>query len=331
MAGDGSRLVFGCMGLGGGWDDAPPDAGDLATAHAAVDAALEAGITLFDHADIYTRGKAEEVFGRVLAERPGLRDDIELQSKCGIVLAGPDGSGGRYDSSPAVLTARVEDILRRLGIERLDALLIHRPDPLTPMEDVAAAFAGLRDAGKVGRLGVSNMSAAQMRALQDALGEAPAVNQLEMGLHRRDWLESQVLVNHPEGGALSFPEGTIEYCRAEGVELQAWGALAQGRYSGRSTTPEPGPGAAPRPGSGAASPEEEASGVVRELADGLGCAPEAVVLGWLMRHPARIRPVIGTTNPARIAACAGAERAAAAMGAVDWYRLWTAARGRPLP
>lgn len=326
---DGSRLIFGCMGLGGDWGTGPLEAADVAAAHAAVDAALEAGITDFDHADIYTRGKAEEAFGRVLAERPGLRAGIRLQTKCGIVLAG-DGREARYDSSGGSIRARVEESLRRLGTDRIDTLLIHRPDPLATAAEIAGAFIRLRDEGKVRRLGVSNMSAEQMRHLGAELDEPLAVNQLEMSLHRRDWLESGVLVNHPEGAAISFPRGTLEHCAREGVELQAWGSLAQGRYSGRPAASDGGAGRTETDGA-PVDTDAQAARRVAELAEEKRCSREAVVLGWLMRHPARIRPVVGTSNPARIAACADAGRVAAELTGDEWYSLWVAARGGPLP
>ncbi|NKX49648.1 aldo/keto reductase [Arthrobacter deserti] len=305
------------MGLGGGWPSGPLGAAEVAAAHDAVDAALEAGISVFDHADIYAHGKAEEVFGKVLAQRPGLRDQVHLQTKCGIVLPGAHHPG-RYDSSREAVIARVEDSLRRLGTDRVETLLIHRPDPLAHPEEIASAFVQLRNAGKVLRLGVSNMSADQMRWLQSALPEPLAANQLEMSLYRSQWLESGVLVNHPEAAGLGFPHGVLEYCQAGGVELQAWGPLAQGRYSGAPGTAETGPDAA-------------TAELVAELADEKECAPEAVVLGWLMRHPAGIRPVVGTSSPDRIRACAEAGRVARSMDRAQWYALWISARGRALP
>ncbi|WP_250546146.1 aldo/keto reductase family oxidoreductase [Paenarthrobacter sp. DKR-5] len=315
--GGGSRLIFGCMGLGGAWNTDPVSKADVAAAHQAVDAALEAGIRLFDHADIYRHGKAEAVFGTVLKERPGLRESIAIQTKCGIRLGEP-GIPGHYDLDKATILARVDESLRRLGTEQVEVLLLHRPDPLLEPDEVAAAFAELRAAGKVRSFGVSNMSGEQMRLLQGSLDEPLVANQLEMSLARLDWLESGVLVNHPDGRGVSFPHGTLEYCRENGVELQAWGALAQGVFSGTA--------------SAASSSDELATAdLVTQLAEARSTSPEAIVLGWLMKHPARIRPVIGTTNPERIRACAGAEEQAALMSRTDWYGLWSSVRGRPLP
>jgi predicted oxidoreductase len=140
------------------------------------------------------------------------------------------------------------------------------------------------------------------------------VNQLEMSLLKRDWVESAVLVNHPGATAVGFPEGTIEYCRTHAVRLQAWGALAQGRFSGA-------------PGAAATAAAE----LVASMAAEKGTTAEAILLGWLMRHPAGIEPVIGSVNPARIRACADAAEQARQMTTVEWYALWTAARGAPVP
>jgi predicted oxidoreductase len=162
------------------------------------------------------------------------------------------------------------------------------------------------------------MSGAQIRALQDRLDVPVVANQLEMSLLKRAWLESQVLVNHPGSLDYAFPHGTLEYCTGNGVTLQAYGALARGLYTG----------AAPED---PASAETAAAVLIRELAGTYGTTGESVLLGWLMKHPAGIAPVIGTVNPARIAACSDAARVAEAMTRADWYGLWIAARGTNLP
>ena len=142
---DTSRLAYGCMTLGGL---------DQADADRALDAALDGGITLFDHADIYARGRSEEVFGQWLANRPGLRERLVLQTKCGIRRRDePPGAPPRYDASYEHVVASAEGSLRRLGVETLDVLLLHRPDPLMDPEEVAYAFSTLRAAGKVRRSG----------------------------------------------------------------------------------------------------------------------------------------------------------------------------------
>ncbi|KNH17656.1 aldo/keto reductase [Arthrobacter sp. ZBG10] len=311
------ELIYGCMGLGGSWSDDPYGPEQVAEASAAVQAALAAGITLFDHADIYRNGKSEQVFGEVLAATPGLRDRIRLQTKCGIRL-NERGLETHYDLSRDAILERVNGSLARLQTDYVDVLLLHRPDPLADPAEVAAAVGQLMAEGKVRHLGVSNMSGAQIGALQDRLDTPVVANQLELSLLARGWLESQVLVNHPEDLAYSFPRGTLEYCAAHGVTLQAYGALARGLYTG----------AAPAD----ASPADLATAaLVADLAAELDTTGESVLLGWLMKHPAGIAPVIGTVNPARIQACADARRVAAAMTRAQWYGLWVTARGSNIP
>lgn len=311
-----SRLIYGCMGLGGTWEDGRYGAREIELAEAAVAAALESGISRFDHADIYRRGSAESVFGDVLRRAPGLRERIRIQGKVGIRLAEGDAVG-HYDLGARAIREGVVGSIERLGVERLDVLLLHRPDPLWEPAEVAIAVAELQRDGLVGDVGASNMSAAQLVALQDALDAPLVANQLEMSLARHGFVDSGVLVNHPDGARTDFPHGTIEHCRGRDIELQAWGSLAAGRYSG--ATEDAGPDAA------------ATAALVSRMAGELGVTREAVVLGWLMRHPARIAPVIGTTSPDRIRACADAEAVAAAMTRVEWYTLYTTARGKPVP
>jgi predicted oxidoreductase len=311
------ELIYGCMGLGGGWSDEPHGTDHVDEAAAAVEAALAAGITVFDHADIYRSGKSEAVFGEVLAATPGLRSRIRLQTKCGIRL-NERGLATHYDLSGESILERVDGSLKRLKTDFVDVLLLHRPDPLTDLAEVAAAVGQLLTEGKVRQVGVSNMSGAQIHALQGRL-EAPVVaNQLEMSLLKRAWLESQVLVDHADSLDYSFPHGTLEYCTSNGVTLQAYGALARGLYTGAG--PED-----------PTTAETSTAVLVRELAGRFGTTGESVLLGWLMKHPAGIAPVIGTVNPARIVACADAPRVAEVMTRADWYGLWIAARGGNLP
>ncbi len=219
------------MGLGGSWSSEPYSSAQVDEAAAAVDAALEAGITLFDHADIYRAGKSEAVFGEVLADTPGLRERIRLQTKCGIRL-NEHGLEGYYDLSRDAILARVNESLARLRTDYVDVLMLHRPDPLMDPAEVGAAVGQLMAEGKVRALGVSNMSGAQIEVLQDRLETPVVANQLEMSLLKRAWLESTVLVNHAEGTDYSFPHGTVEHGVRHGITLQAYGALARGLYTG---------------------------------------------------------------------------------------------------
>jgi predicted oxidoreductase len=299
------------MALGGDWSGGPVTEADIAQAHAAVEAALDIGITLFDHADIYRRGKAETVFGEVLRRNPSLRAKLRLQSKCGIRFA--DGQDvGRYDLSAAYIEASVDGILQRLGVERLDVLLLHRPDALMEPAEIAHAFGRLKATGKVSHFGVSNMHAGQMRWLQTALPEPLVVNQLELSLAKLDAIDVGTTFNDPQAaarpGGIAWA-GTLEYAQQHGVQLQAWGSLAQGRFNDPTASP--------------------AAQVVHDIAHAHGTTANAVLLAWLLRHPAGIQAVIGTGNADRIRACGDATRLT--LTREEWYRLYVTARGQALP
>lgn len=307
------RIVYGCMQLGR-WDHQPVGPEEHRRTEAAVAAALEVGIDTFDHADIYGHGSAEAVFGELLRRSPGLRPRIKVQSKCGIRLADGDRPG-LYDLRPATIRERVHQSLERLRTDYLDTLLLHRPDPLADPAEVAAALDGLYEEGLVLAVGVSNMSAAQIKALQRHTELPITVNQLEMSLLARAWLEGGVLVNTSSYAEVGFPHGTIEHCRAHGIALQAWGSLAGGRFTGLPREPQ----------------DELVTALVASLAQAHGTTPETILLAWLQRHPAQVVPVIGTTSPDRIRACRDAAAGSVTLTHDEWYELWTTARGGPLP
>src|SRR5208282_3658123 len=229
-----SRLGAGCMGLGGGWDKGI----SLTKEHERqasefLDSALALGIDFFDHASIYAAGRAEEVFGRVMRGKPGLRDKIVLQSKCGIRWADdPPGSPQRYDFSYENIVGSVDAILRRLGTDYLDILLLHRPDVLWEGEEIARAFAELKAAGKVRYFGVSNQNRGMMEYLQGFLPDPLVANQLQMSLLHHGFAEAGISFNQESPGYPDGWEGVIEYCRLKRVGLQAWSPLARGLFSG---------------------------------------------------------------------------------------------------
>jgi predicted oxidoreductase len=303
------------MNLGGGWNQNPISAADIQQCHQVIDAALEAGICVFDHADIYTHGKAEQVFGKVLQQRPELRPQITLQSKCGIRFADTT-SPQRYDFSADWISQSVDNILARLQIEQLDILMLHRPDPLMQPAEIAATFAQLQQSGKVKHFGVSNMQRHQMALLQHALNTPLVVNQLELSLGHLAWLDEGTTAGCSGEPGVNFSAGTIEYCRQHNVQLQAWGSLSQGLFSGKNVSTKP-------------VQVHTTAKLVSRLAAEYHVSPEAIVLGWLMRHPANIQPVIGTTNLSRIRACAEARQVQ--LSREHWYELYLAARGRALP
>lgn len=245
-----------------------------------------------------------------------MREEIIIQSKCGIKLIGPGDFTNTFDISKEHILKSVDGTLARLGTDYLDILLLHRPDPLMDPEEVAEALHQLKAAGKVRHFGVSNMSAAQIRLLQRYCDEPFIVNQLHMSLAKISWLDAMVSVNREPWKEITFPEGTIEYCRTENIQLQAWGPLAQGSFSGRPLEGQP-------------ENVVNTAARVKELAEQKNTSPEAIVLSWLMTHPAAIQPVIGTVNPLRIAACGEADKLE--LTRKEWYDLYVSSRGEKLP
>jgi predicted oxidoreductase len=311
------QLIYGCMGFGGSWDPTPYTQDDVALASTAVEAALEIGIRIFDHADIYRSGKAEQIFGEILGGDDTLRSQVRIQTKCGIRV-GEGGLAVRYDLTRDSILERVRASVGRLQVGYVDTLLLHRPDPLTRLDQIAEALQELHAEGTIRAVGVSNMSAHQMAALQRHLDLPLVADQLELSLAKRDWVEAEILVNGDQPIAHDFPSGTLDYCAEQGISVQSWGALARGIYSGAA-------------GIVTSDAERATTSLVAALAQDYGVAPEAVVLAWLAKHPAAISPVIGTTDAKRIRACAEALPLSTRLTTTDWYRLFITARGRDLP
>src|SRR5258707_3665625 len=269
-----SRLALGWMGLGGGWEaDVLLTKDHERQAREFLDTAEEIGVNFFDHANIYGRGRAEEIFGRALKERPSLRDKIVIQSKCGIRWADdPPGTPQRFDFSGDHILESVDAILMRLGTDHLEVLLLHRPDPLWEGEEIAEAFQKLHLSGKVRYFGVSNQGRFQMEYLQSFLPEPLVANQVEMNVLHHGFVELSVSFNqnsprYPDGW-----EGTMEYCRKKDVLLQAWSPLAQGVLMGNL----------------GAQPDniKETAALVQEYAQRHETTAEGILLAWLLHDPA---------------------------------------------
>ena len=308
-----SRLIYGCMGLGGGWNNDPASKADVTQARTIIDAVLDLDINVFDHADIYTFGKAEAVFGEALKQAPELKDKMIIQSKCAIRFE-DDLGPKRYDFSANHIHTSVEGILSRLNIEQLDVLLLHRPDPLMELEEVAGTLLLLQQQGKIKHVGVSNMHGHQINYLQSALSTPIVSNQLEMSLGFRDWLEDGITSNSTANRNIGYAPGTLEYCMMNDVQLQAWGSLAQGKYTGAKTE---------------TSADAATADLVEQLASEYQTTPEAIVLAWLMRHPANIAPVLGSTNVERIKSCQKAMDVH--LSREHWYKLFEVARNQEMP
>ncbi|MFD1951700.1 aldo/keto reductase family oxidoreductase [Sphingomonas arantia] len=269
---------------------------DVAAARARVEAALDAGITLLDTADIYGPdngepfGAAEALLGRVLADSPGLRDRMVLASKGGISMGVP------YDSSPTYLAGAIDASLTRLGCDRIDLYQIHRPDLLTHPQEVARTLDDARTAGKIVAVGVSNHTPAQTAALAAFLN-VPLVSQ------------------QPEFSALTTTplfDGIIDQAMERGMAVLAWSPLGGGRL---------------------ADPQDARARAVVALLDAKAAEARvdraAVAYSWIMAHPARPIPIVGTQNPARIAAIPDAYTPR--WTRTEWYAVLEASLGEKLP
>jgi len=283
-----------------------------------VQAALDQGIDFYDHADIYGGGKREAVFSALWERAPSLRDKISLQSKCGIRPAGnpTPNSPARYDFSYDHIVRAVEGSLKRLKTDYLDVLLLHRPDALAEPEEVAQAFDELHQAGKVRWFGVSNHTAAQMQLLQTCVKQPLVANQVQLSMVHSQLIDDGIVFSRDDTSPTSRSEGTLEFCRMQGITLQAWSPLAAGWVTGR-LPPEPSPQL------------EQAAQVVAELAQEKGVSREAILVAWLLRHPANVQVIIGTTNAGRIAGACQAD--AIELTREEWYRLFEAGRGGRVP
>lgn len=307
-------LILGCMGMGGAWDQNPVSDADETRAANAVDAALESGISIFDHADIYTFGKAETVFGRLLASRPSLRQAIHIQSKTGIRLNAGENGSTHYDLSRNYIIEQTLAILKRLQTDYLDTLFLHRPDPLMDGTEIAAAFEWLHSRGVVRFFGVSNMHLKHIRYIAGQSHFPIVANQLQFSLGHRLLIESDISVNQKNTTATASTDGLLAYCHDQEIMIQAWSPLDKGKYlqpdSDDTTT-------------------KNTNRKVHELADRYQVPPESVLLAWLFAMPVRVVPVIGTLTPSRIRACS--RSLDVRLSRKDWYDLWITARGVPLP
>ena len=310
-----TRIVYGCMNLGNNRNREELSESEMKhEAIKTINAALEEGINIFDHADIYGRGKSEEMFSEIWKQQSSLRGKIILQSKCGIRFTGdpkPEAPH-RFDFSYEHITNSVDGILRRLKTDYIDILLLHRPDPLVEPEEVAKAFDEVNQKGKVKYFGVSNHTGYQIDLLKKFIDQPLVVNQLEINLIHSDLINAGVITNQRKPEEFIRGEGTLEYCRLNGITVQAWSPLALGAFE-----------------SGNNAFTNNLNSVISEIARSKNISNEAVVIAWLLRHPAKIQPVIGTRRPERIKAICQADTIDLTRS--EWYKLFIAGRGEDLP
>jgi predicted oxidoreductase len=301
-----SRLAYGCWRVGGTWDPAEVTEASRAAGRRAVIAAYEAGYTLFDNADIYCGGEAERILGEVLKQVSGMRDRVVIVTKGGIRPAGdpqPDAPG-RYDFSAPHIIHACDQSLHRLGLQVIDLYLLHRPDYLANPDEVARAFSQLKSAGKVRYFGVSNFRPSLLTALQAACPMPLVAHQVEISLAKLD----------------AFTDGTLDQCLIEHITPMAWSPLAAGLIGGGANRLLP---------SQKAYQPERFLPALEAVAKARGVSRGVVALAWLLKHPAKIQPIIGTINPERIREATQA--AELDLTREEWYRLLVAARGEPVP
>ncbi len=292
-----SEISLGCMRMAG------LSAKD---AELVVKTALEEGIDFFDHADIYGGGKSEEVFAKAIGMKSSVRETILLQSKCGI-------RQGFFDFSKEHILASVDGILKRLKTDYLDVLLLHRPDTLVEPEEVAEAFSLLHRNGKVRHFGVSNQNPMQMELLQQSVQQKLIANQLQLSITNTGMIDSGINVNMKIDRSLDRDGSILEYCRLKGITIQPWSPFQYGFFEGAFLDNPKFP---------------ELNAKIDELAAKKGVTNTAISIAWLLRHPAKMQPIIGTMNPQRIRDIAKAS--SVELSRPEWYEIYRAA-GNTLP
>ncbi|MCM3705064.1 MULTISPECIES: aldo/keto reductase [Cytobacillus] len=267
---------------------------------ALIEQCIEQGITTFDHADIYGSYTCESLFGRALEIKPGLRRKMEIVTKCGIVLESPnrpEHKSHHYNTGKEHIIASVEKSLQNLKTDYIDTLLIHRPDPFMDPEEVADAFATLKNDGKVRHFGVSNFKSHHFTMLQSYLEMDLITNQIELSAFQLE----------------NFEDGTLNLCLEKRIAPMAWSPLAGGKIFS-STEEKP----------------ERLRTVLLKVAEEIGAQDiDEVLFAWLLNHPARIMPITGSGRIERI------ERAVRSLSYKlnrdQWFEIYQTSLGHDVP
>lgn len=269
-----------------------------------VDTALSNGANFFDHADIYGGGKSEEVFGKAIATLN--REDLIIQTKCGI-------RKGMFDFSYEHIVSSVEGSLKRLKTDYIDVLLLHRPDALMEPEEVARAFDELRSSGKVRHFGVSNQNPGQMQLLQAYLDMPICTNQLQFSIMHAPMIQSGINVNMYNDSATNRDGGVLDYCRLNKITIQPWSPMQYGFFEGCFVDNGKFP---------------KLNKTLESIGKEYGVSKTTVAFAWILRHPAKMQPVTGTTNLTRLTDCIKASEIS--LTREQWYEIYRAA-GNILP
>lgn len=273
-------------------------------ATAVVQNALDLGVNFFDHADIYGKGKSEEVFSEAVDLRSSIRDKMIIQSKVGIRT-------GYYDFSKKHIIQSVNESLSRLKTDYLDILLLHRPDALAEPEEVAEAFNELEKSGKVRHFGVSNHNPMQIDLLKKTIEQDLIVNQLQLSVMHTGIIDAGINVNTKHENAINRDGGVLDYSRLKDMTIQAWSPIKAegGVFIDNDSYPE-------------------INAKLKEIGEKYGLDNSGTAVAWILRHPARIQTIVGTMTPERLKQYAQASEVV--LSREEWYDIYRTA-GNPIP
>lgn len=291
----GSSVILGCMRIG-----------SLSESEAAsyISTAFECGVNFFDHADIYGGGNSEVLFGKAFKAAGINRDDMIIQSKCGI-------RSGFFDFSREHILASVDGSLKRLGTDRLDVLLLHRPDTLMEPEEVADAFETLYEAGKVLHFGVSNQNPGQMKLLEKHMTRNLIINQLQFSPANTGMIDAGLSVNMAWDMSVNRDGGVLEYCRLKDITIQAWSPYQYGFFEGSYI---------------GSDKYKALNAVLDRIAAEYSVTSTTIAAAWILRHPAKMQLIAGTTKESRLREICDA--AAITLTRQQWYEIYRAAGNR---
>lgn len=273
---------------------------------AIMETAISNGINYFDHADIYGGGNSEKLFGEYLKRHAGVRDKIFIQTKCAI-------HDGQFDFSKEHILKSVEGSLERLGVDYVDALLLHRPDTLMEPEEVAEAFDILESSGKVRSFGVSNQNLMQIELLKTAVKQPLIVNQLQFSVTEAGLVTSGMNVNMKNPESVMHDGGLLEYSRINNITVQAWSPFQHGFFAGSYIDNDDFP---------------KLNAKLAEIGEKYGLTKTGVAAAWILRHPAKMQLIAGTMNPERLESICQASNVT--LTRAEWYEIYRAA-GHSLP
>ncbi len=292
-----SEISLGCMRISGMSNQ------EISTL---IHTALDEGINFFDHADIYGGGKSEAKFAEAMDMNPRLRETMILQTKCGI-------RKDQYDFSKEHILEAVDGSLKRLRTDYVDVLLLHRPDALVEPEEVAEAFDQLESSGKVKYFGVSNQNPMQIELLCKYVKQKFYFNQLQLSITNTGMIDAGINVNTGFNGAIDRDGGILDYCRLKDIIVQPWSPFQYGFFEGVFLDNPKFP---------------ELNKKIDAIAKEKGVTNTAIAVAWLLRHPARMQPILGTTKPQRVKdSC---QASGITLTRQDWYQIYIAA-GNKLP